>query len=66
MPTICKTADVKVGDRITELDTPEGPFYEVLKVTAKTFVVEGAPEGYGKSLPMRFGIRPNAAVLVAH
>ena len=66
MTTVTRTADLKVGDRITELDTPEGPFYPVLKITAKTFVVEGAPEDYGKSLPMRFGIRPNAAVLVAH
>ena len=67
MTTICKTADLKVGDRITELDTPTGPFYEVLKVTAKTFVVDaGAAMGCGETVPVRFGIRPNAAVLVAH
>ena len=63
--TLRRTADLKVGDRITEIDTPDGPFYPVLKITAKTFVVDaGEAMGYGEIVPVRFGIRPNHAVLV--
>jgi len=67
MTTITRTADLKVGARITEHDTPEGPFYEVLKVNAKSLVVESATAeelADGESYPLTLRITPNSSVLV--
>ncbi len=61
---------VKVGDRITEADTPKGPFYPVVKVNPKSFVVDaaGPMRPYGDDAaevePMRFPYRPSDVVLV--
>jgi len=70
--TVCRTADLKVGDRITEVDTPEGPFYDVLNVVLKgnrvaALVVETAtPDelALGESYPLTLRIAPSSAVLV--
>ena len=65
--TITRSTDVKVGDQITELDTPQGPWYAVLKVNAKSLVVETASLGEladGESYPTTIRIAPNGAVLV--
>jgi hypothetical protein len=40
---IVKCSEVVVGDWITEYDTPEGPFYLVAKVNAKSLVVHLDP-----------------------
>lgn len=40
-PTKVRSSEVRVGDRITEIDTPEGPYYTVTKVNAKSFVLGG-------------------------
>ncbi len=48
---------VKVGDRITEIDTPGGPFYPVIKVNPRSFVVDAAgpmrPYGDDAADPIR-------------
>lgn len=69
---IRKASEVKVGDRITEHDTPEGPFYPVLKVDAKSFVIDAAhamrPGQDEEDLPVepvRFPIRPTGSIRVA-
>ncbi|HEY5454156.1 MAG TPA: hypothetical protein VIJ96_01675 [Acidothermaceae bacterium] len=71
MTTITRTADLKVGDRITEIDTPEGPFYEVLQVIIKaksaSLIVETATAGEladGESYPLTLRITSRSAVLV--
>lgn len=43
---------ITVGDRITELDTPEGPFYDVVKLTAKRITV-AMDDGFQTTLPLR-------------
>lgn len=40
---IVRTAEVVAGDWITEMDTPEGPFYLVAKVNAKSLLVHLDP-----------------------
>jgi hypothetical protein len=63
--TIVKASEVAAGDLITETDTPEGPFYAVLKVNAKSVVVD-ADEFYGTAdacpMPVRLSIRSSDAV----
>lgn len=39
------------GDRITEVDTPEGPFYLVAKINPKSIVIDDG--GYPIRLPIR-------------
>lgn len=58
MSAIRLTVDVRVGDLITELDTPEGPFYPVLKVNPKSLVIDGG------GFTLRIPTNPRAAVLV--
>jgi hypothetical protein len=50
--TIVKCSDLKPGDKITEVDTPEGPFYAVAKVNAKSVVVRD--EEYDITLRLPF------------
>lgn len=38
---LIRACDVIVGDAVTELDSPDGPFYEVLAVEADGFTVDG-------------------------
>lgn len=40
--TIQPVTAIKAGDSITEVETPEGPFYPVLKVNAKSIVIDAA------------------------
>lgn len=37
--TVVKATDIKVGGRITETDTPDGTFYDVVKVNPQSVVV---------------------------
>lgn len=64
--TITRCTDVKVGDKVTEIDTPEGPFYAVLSVdqTARSYTVD-ADETGEDPLPLDFHYRQSDAVLVA-
>jgi hypothetical protein len=67
--TITKCSEVKVGDRITEIDTPSGPWYAVLKINMASYVLESASAeelANGESYPMTFRFRPTDGVLVAH
>jgi hypothetical protein len=49
--TLVRATEVQVGDTITEQDTPEGPFYAVAKVNAKSLLVE--VDGFTLRLPVR-------------
>lgn len=63
---IVACAEVHVGDRITEIDTPDGPFYSVVRETEKSFWVDASePMGYGQQVEVRFGKSPRAGVRVA-
>lgn len=42
--TIVKASTLTAGDRITEVDTPAGPFYVVLEVTARSIVVDASDD----------------------
>lgn len=57
---IAKATTVVAGDRVTEYDTPEGPFYAVVKVNPKSLVLD---DGYGSTLRLPF--RPSDALRVA-
>ncbi len=39
--TKVRSSEVRVGDRITEVNTPKGPFYTVTKVNPASFVLDG-------------------------
>lgn len=53
---VVRTNDLNVGDQITEINTPNGPWYPVIKINPKSFVVDAAPAmGYeGEVVPVRF------------
>ncbi len=63
------TTEIRVGDSITEMNTPSGPFYPVLKVNAKTFVVDARAMndtiGEAAPLPIRLPRSAGAGVLRA-
>ncbi len=68
MTTLCRTTDVQVGDRITEHDTPDGPFYEVVKVNRASFVVETATadeSANDETYPLTVRMSSGGSVLVA-
>jgi hypothetical protein len=54
---------LKAGDMITEIDTPDGPFYPVVKVNAKSIVVDAAEEWDDTPLPVRLPIAAGTLVL---
>jgi hypothetical protein len=59
---------VKVGDRITERDTPAGPFYAVLRVSRASLVVETATadeSANGETYLLTVRISSGGSVLVA-
>lgn len=63
---IVPTSEVRVGDRITEMDTPDGPFYVVTRETPKSFWVDASePMGYSQPVEVRFGKSLRKGVRVA-
>lgn len=63
---IAPCSEVHVGDQITEMNTPDGPFYTVVRETAKSFWVDAStPTGYSQPCEIRFGKSPRAGVRVA-
>lgn len=63
---VIPTSEVRVGDQITEIDTPEGPFYTVTRETEKSFWVDASgPMGYSQPCEVRFGKSPRVGVLRA-
>ncbi len=67
-----RCTDLKVGDMITEVDTPDGPFYPVIKVNPKSIVVDAnalrlpgdEDDEPLEPLPLRMPIRPSDVVLL--
>lgn len=51
--TIVKASEIVAGDTITEYDTPEGPFYKVVKVNPKSVVIHDADYDLTLRLPIR-------------
>ncbi len=66
--TKVRSSEVRVGDRITEVGTPDGPFYPVLKVNRTSIVID-ADDCYGTEdadpLPIRTPFRSTDVVLRA-
>jgi len=63
---IVRMTELGIGDKITEVDTPSGPFYTVVRQTpASVFVRYAGPDALDDDEPvMRFGRRANAEVRV--
>lgn len=64
---IVPCSQIKTGDRITEMDTPEGPFYRVVRETAKTFWFAAEDEALwvnGEPVEVRSSKSPRAGVRV--
>lgn len=59
--TLCKASELTAGDLVTESDTPEGPFYVVLKTNPKSVLVDAAFDG-DEPLPIRLPIRASDMV----
>jgi len=57
---IIATAALRLGDRITEIDTPDGPFYTVVRETAKSVWFDSAPDT--DPCPIRIGKSPRSGV----
>lgn len=51
--TIVKASEIVAGDTITECDTPEGPFYRVVKVNPKSVVIHDTDYDLTLRLPIR-------------
>jgi hypothetical protein len=58
--TVVLESTLRPGDRITEVDTPEGAWYPVTRVTGKSFWLD-----LGDGAEARFAIRPRHIVLRA-
>lgn len=61
---ITKASEVRQGDLVTETDTPDGPFYRVLKVNPKSLVLDASGDP-SDPLPVRLPFGPTHAVRVA-
>lgn len=69
-----RACEVKVGDRITDAATPSGPFYRVVKVNAKSLVLDirddaemqsaAGAEFYGSLDTVRISIRLSDVVIL--
>lgn len=64
MSRITRSLDVQPGDLVTEVDTPAGPFYRVVKVNRASIVVDADLSGTDP-LPVRLPSGPNHHVRVA-
>jgi hypothetical protein len=60
---IAKATEVTVGDYITEIGTPDGPFYPVVKVNAKSLVVDASDDG--EPLLVRVPVGANDQIRIA-
>ena len=59
--TVVFDTELRPGDRITEVETPDGEWYPVTRVSAKSFWVDA-----GDGAEVRFSVKPHAVVLRAN
>lgn len=60
---ITRVADLRAGDRITELDTPTGPWFEVLAMDGHSVVLDARARDEDPPLVVSLPYAPSAVVL---
>lgn len=61
---LARAADLARGDVITETDTPAGPWYTVVAMTADTLTIDGtSPDKDADPILITLGIAADAYVL---
>lgn len=63
--TLTRCSELRVGNMITEQDTPEGPFYVVTKTDARHYWFASVEDADIPELNVRQTRNPRAGVLVA-
>jgi hypothetical protein len=63
LSTVARVSGLAVGDWITEVDTPTGPWYRVIDVTPSTVTVDGRLDDDDDPLPVRMDFAASEAVL---
>lgn len=52
-----------VGDRISEVDSPQGPWYPVLRIDGESVTIDGRATSEEPELPVTLGYASTARVL---